>query len=68
MKEKMRSERGSISLYVLVAMLITLIILLGVYTVNSQKQAQDLEVTKQIKSIYEKDVKNIDAVYDSLVG
>lgn len=62
-----KSELGSVSLYALVAMLILLTILLSLYIYNAQKQAQNLEVTKQIKNIYEKDVNNIDNVYNNLV-
>ena len=68
MKERLKSENGSVSLYALVAILIILIILLGVYVSNSQKQAQNLEVTKQIKTIYEKDVNNLNSVYTNLIG
>lgn len=62
-----KSERGSISLYALIAMLLTVTILLGIYIYNAQKQAQNLEVTRQIKSIYEKDINNINNVYNNLV-
>lgn len=61
-----KSETGSVSLYALVSMLILLTILLGIYIFNSQGQAQNLEVTKQIKTIYEKDLNNIDSIYNNL--
>lgn len=68
MKNFFKNQRGSVSLYALVAMLLLLTILLGIYVYNSQKQAQNLEITKQIKSVYEKDVNNIDNVYNNLIA
>lgn len=68
MKKILKNEQGSVSLYALMAMLILLTILLSVYVFNSQKQSQNLEVTKQIKTVYEKDVNNIDNVYNNLIA
>ena len=50
MKKLLKSEKGSVSLYALVAMLLLLTLLLSLFIYNSQKQAQNLEVTKQIKN------------------
>ena len=62
-----KSENGSVSLYALVSMLLLLTILLGIYIFNAQGHAQNLEVTKQIKTIYEKDLNNVDSIYNDLV-
>lgn len=68
MRNFLKNENGSISLYVLVAMILLLTILLGIYMYNAQKQAQNLEVTKEIKTTYEKDINNIDNIYNNLVA
>jgi len=64
----LKNERGSISLYALIAMLILITILLGMYIYNTQKHAQNLDVTNQIKTIYEKDVNNVNEIYYNMAG
>lgn len=68
MKNLLKNEKGSVSLYALVAMLLLLTLLLSIFIYNSQKQAQNLEVTKQIKNTYEQDINNIDVVYNNLIA
>ena len=62
----LKSERGSISLYALIGMLILLTILLGTYIYYSQKYIQSLEVSEQIKAEYEKDYEDIAQVYSNI--
>ena len=50
MKKLLKNEKGSVSLYALIAMLILMVVLLNVYIFNTQKQSRNLEITKQIKN------------------
>lgn len=68
MKNILKSERGSVSLYALIAMLILLVILLNMYIYNAQRQAQNLEITKQIKSTYEQEANQVNQVYENLTS
>ena len=55
----MKSERGSVTLFVLVAVLFFTIILLGVYNSNMNKlQEQDKDVTR-IQQAYDKDANQV---------
>ena len=68
MKKYIFSENGSISLYALIAMIILISVLFGVYTYYSQKQIQNLDVTQEIKSVYERDVANVNEIYNNMVN
>lgn len=68
MKINMKSERGAITIYVIMAMLILTITLIALYVSITNKQISDLETAEQIKSIYEKDMNNIDVIYNNLVN
>ena len=66
--EKLKKEKGAILIYVLISMLILIILLMGVYNLMTNKHITQLEVAQQIKSTYEEDVNNIDAIYNDLTG
>lgn len=62
----LKSEKASISLYVLVSMLFFLIIILGLYfQVSSKTQIQNNQIEK-IRKEYEKDIENMDTIYENL--
>lgn len=63
----LKSEKGGVTVYVLVAMLILTVTLISIYISITNKQITQLEVSEQIKAVYEKDMNNIDGVYNNLV-
>ena len=62
------NEKGGISIYVLVSMFLLTIILMGIYISVTNKHITQLEIAGQIKSTYEQDVNNVDAIYNELIG
>ena len=66
--EKYKNEKGGISIYVLVSMFLLTIILMGIYISVTNKHITQLEIAGQIKSTYEQDINNVDAVYNELMG
>lgn len=62
----LKSQKGSISLYALVSLLVLSIILLSIYLYNANMQMAGLEITNKIKSTYEKDINNINEVYEKI--
>ena len=67
MKINLKSEKGAISLYVLLAMLLITITLVSIYVSLTNEHLTQLDVAEQIKSTYEKDMNNIDEVYNDLI-
>ena len=61
---KIKSEKGSITLFVLLAMLFFSAILLTAYIKMSNTSISQEEDISRIKEIYEKDIDNIEEVYD----
>ena len=49
MKNILKREYGSASLYALISIIILLVLLLNMYIYYAQRQSQNLEVTKQIR-------------------
>ena len=68
MKNILKREYGSASLYALISIIILLVLLLNMYIYYAQRQSQNLEVTKQIKSAYEQEVNKVDQVYENLIS
>ncbi len=68
MRINLKNEKGAVSLYVLLAMLLITITLVSLYVSLTNKHLTQLDVAEQIKSIYEKDINNIDNVYNNLVS
>jgi len=64
----LKSEKGGVTVYVLAAMLLITIMLMALYVSTANKQVTQLEVAEQIKFIYEKDLNNIDSVYNGLIS
>lgn len=62
-KNKIKSSKGSITLYVLISMIFFLVIVFGIYTNASNKtQKQDKEINKIQKEYQQED---IDDLYNS---
>ena len=67
MKEKFfRSQRGSITLFVLIAMLFFVPVSVNVYTSNEYKQQQQIEEIEQIKKQYEVSDEEQEKIYEEL--
>ncbi len=54
MLKKIKSEKGSITLYVIITMLFFTVFIMSIYIINSRKFATQLEANADIKAIYEK--------------
>ena len=67
-KINIKSQTGSVTLYTIIALTVISIILISLYYRTANKQAADLEVSQEIKAVYEKDVNNINEIYDNLVS
>ena len=61
--KKRRNEKGSITLFVLIAMLFFTIYLVGMYILSTNSETSQIEEMAKIKEIYEQGVNNIDDVY-----
>ena len=61
--KRLKEEKGSITLFVLVSMLFFVLFLAGMYMLSNAKEQTGISETAKIKQIYEKDVNNIDNVY-----
>ena len=59
----MKSERGAISLFVLIAMLFFTIYTMYIYVSATTSQSTQLRGFERIKSIYEEDINDIDEIY-----
>lgn len=63
----LKQEKGSIALFVIIAMLFFTMYLVGMYMLSANSQSQQIAETKKIKEIYEENVNNIDDVYQTLI-
>ena len=63
---KIKSEKGSITLFVLISMLFFVLILAGMYMLSMAKEEAGISQTAKIKEIYEKNVNQLDNVYETL--
>ena len=62
-----KQEKGSITLFVLIAMLFFVMFLVGMYMLSANSESSQSAEVSRIKEIYEQDVNNIDDVYETLV-
>lgn len=67
-KINFKNQKGSITLFVLVAILFFLIVVLSVYTSNQNKKITQLGQVDKIIKDYEKDVENIDQIYEDEIN
>lgn len=62
----LKEEKGSITLFVLMAMLFFVMYLVGMYMLSANSESSVTKETARIKEIYEQGVNNIDDVYNTL--
>lgn len=66
MKNKIKTEGGSITLFVLISMLFMTMFLMTIYTLSTNNEISQREATRKIKEIYEVGLNNIDEVYSKV--
>lgn len=66
--KNIKNEKGSLALFVTIAMLFFMAFLLALFLSTTNEQKTQLAVTARIKEIYEKDVNNIDEIYNTFIG
>lgn len=54
-KNILNSERGSITIYVIITMLFFSVFIMSIYIINSRKYETQLEANAKVKAIYEKE-------------
>lgn len=64
--KRLKQEKGSITLFVVVSMLFFVLFLAGIYMIATSKEQTGISETKRIKEIYEKDINRIDDVYQTV--
>lgn len=64
--KKTKSERGSISVFVIVAFIFCMTILLSIYWSSTNYQVTVLQAEQRIKEAYEADVANRDKIHENL--
>jgi len=64
---KINSENGSVSLFVLIAMIFFSIYTIAIYISISNSQVIQIKSNEQIREIYEKDIENVEQIYLELV-
>ena len=64
--KKRRNEKGSITLYVLVAMMLMCFVVIGVYMNASNRKANQMKELEKIKEEYERENNNIDEIYEEV--
>ena len=64
--KKVNSEKGSITLYVLISMLFFIIVLMGLFVNSNYKMQQQERSVKKIQKGYEKS--NIDDLYNETIN
>lgn len=66
-RSKFCNEKGSVTLFILIAIIFFLIVSLNLYSSNKNKIIAQSEEIKAIQENYNKDLENIDEIYDNLV-
>ena len=64
--KKTNSEKGSISVFVIVAFIFCMTILMRIYWSSTNYQITALQAQEQIMEIYGEDVNNIDEIYNTV--
>lgn len=62
---KFKSEKGGITVFVIVALLFIMAILIGVFWKSTNYQVAVLQAEQRIKAVYGNDVNNVDEIYAS---
>lgn len=63
---RLKSEKGSITVFVIVAFLFCMTILVNIYWTSTNYQVTVLQAEQRIKSVYGNDINNIDQIYQGL--
>lgn len=66
--KNIKNERGSLALFVTIAMLFFMAFLLALFLSTTNEQKTQLAVTARIKETYEQDLDNIEEIYNNFVG
>lgn len=66
--KNIKSEKGSLALFVTIAMLFFMAFLLALFLSTTNEQKTQLAVTARIKETYEQDLDNVNEIYNSFVG
>ncbi len=64
--KKIKSEKGSITVFVIVAFIFCMTILVNIYWSSTNYQITVLQAQQRIKDIYGKDVNNVEQIYRGL--
>ncbi len=64
--KKIKSEKGSITLFVIVAFIFCLTMLVGIYWTNTNNQVMILQAKQRINEIYRKDLDSAQDIYEHL--
>ena len=65
--KKAKAEKGSISVFVIVAFIFCMTILMNIYWSSTNYQVTVLQAEQRIKEIYGKDVNNIEEIHKDLM-
>lgn len=63
---KLKSEKGSITVFVIVAFIFCMAILINLYWTSTNAQVTVLQAEQRLKEIYGEDVNNIDQIYEDI--
>lgn len=63
---KLKSEEGSITVFVIVAFIFCMAILINLYWTSTNAQVTVLQAEQRLKEIYGEDVNNIDQIYEDI--
>lgn len=66
--KKIKSENGSITVFVIVAFVFCLTILVNLYWTSTNSQITVLQAEQRIKAVYEEDVNNVQEIYENING
>ena len=64
--KKIKSEKGSITVFVIIAFIFCMTILINLYWTSTNYQITVLQAQQRIKDIYGKDVNNVEQIYKGL--
>lgn len=66
--KKIKSENGSITVFVIVAFIFCMTILVNLYWTSTNSQITVLQAEQRIKAVYEEDVNNVEEIYENISG
>lgn len=63
---KIKSEKGSITVFVIVAFIFCMTILVNIYWTSTNYQITVLQAQQRIKDTYGKDINNVEQIYKDI--